>query len=103
MEHKSFKISLSDADRLRIEIFKRDHEIFEFVVQYEALIRGNWREVIRYDNKGKPPHVDVYDVKGKRYKKEIPDIKPRLLIPWCIEDLKENWKEYKKRYLRWME
>ncbi|MEE8401917.1 MAG: hypothetical protein V3R86_07165 [Candidatus Hydrothermarchaeaceae archaeon] len=102
MDYKSFKISLSGVDRLRIEIFKRDHDINEFVVQYEALIKGEWREVVRYDNRGKPPHADIYDVKGRRYKEEIPDIKPKLLIPWCIEDLKGNWKRYKKRYLRWI-
>ncbi len=102
MEHRSFLVSLSDVDRLRVEIFRRGHEIFEFVVQYEALIGRGWREIVRYDNRGKPPHMDVFDVKGKRYKEDIPNINLKKLIPWCIEDLKTNWKSYKRRYITWI-
>lgn len=85
-----------------MEIYRKDNEIFEFVVQYESLVKDKWREIIRYDNKGKPPHKDVFDVKGKRYMKEIPNVSLKIIIPWCVGDIKENWRRYKARYLRWM-
>lgn len=102
MRHKSFYIALSDSDRIRVKIYKSDGRVIEFVVQFESLIEGRWREIIRYDNRDKPPHRDVYDVKGKRYKNEIPNVTPESLIPWCIKDIKENWMRYKGRYLKWM-
>ena len=45
-----FYLSAESADRLRISAQKEKGEILEFVVQYEALISGEWRSSgkIRY-------------------------------------------------------
>lgn len=101
MREKSFFIHLSDTNRIRVWISK-NHKIGEFVVQYEALVGEGWREVVRFDNRGKPAHRDNFDPSGKKYKSPLPDIEPERLIPSCVKDLHENWPEYKARYLRRM-
>ncbi|KKK53372.1 hypothetical protein LCGC14_3095440, partial [marine sediment metagenome] len=42
-------LSSEMKDRLRVSAQKQRGEILEFTVQYEALIRDEWRPVVRYD------------------------------------------------------
>ena len=45
-----FYLAPEETDRLRVIARKEKGEILGFVAQYEALISGEWRPVVRHDN-----------------------------------------------------
>lgn len=101
VQQKSALIPLTGEDRLRVRLWRRTGEkVSEFVVQYEALLGGEWCEVARYDNRDEPPHKDLFGPGGKKYKEALPDMEPEQLVIWLVEDLRRNWREHRARYER---
>lgn len=45
--------------------------IIEFVVQLEVLVRGEWKQVVRYDCSHDFVHRDLYNLKGERKKEDL--------------------------------
>ena len=60
-----FYLASEETDRLRIIARKDKGEILEFVAQYEALISGIWRPVVRYDTAHGFAHRDVIKANGE--------------------------------------
>lgn len=71
-----------------------------FTVQYETLVKGEWRPVVRYDTAHRVVHKDILDLKGREKKVllGISDLREALLL--ADEDIKTNWRQYKDRFLR---
>jgi len=63
-----FIYSLSEEleDRIRVSAMKEKGQVFKFVVQYEALLKGKWRPIVRYDTSHGFAHKDIIITQVKR-------------------------------------
>jgi RNA-splicing ligase RtcB len=67
-------------------------------VQLEVFIEGEWHPVIRYDCAHGYAHVDRYNIHGETRKEEILLAFAEALTA-AEEDLEQNWKVYRERFL----
>jgi hypothetical protein len=66
------------------------------VVQYETLKGGKWHPVARYDTAHSFVHLDLHARTGSvKYRIAIQDLAEALTL--AIDDLKANWRIYKRR------
>jgi len=100
MGSKSFIIDLTVGDRIRIRSVTREGEIGSFVVQYEAFLKNEWREILRYDTSHGFLHLDVCHIKKKsdKIKLDITDL--NQAFSYAIQDIKAKWQFYRDRYER---
>jgi len=100
-----FLYPLSEAleDRLRITAIKKKGKILQFLVQYEAFIRDNWRNVVRYDTSHGFAHKDIVHPNGTKEKQPLflPDL--NMAFTFAIQDLKISWMWYRTAYEKEME
>ena len=63
----TFLYTLSDdlEDRIRVKALKKKDKIVKFVVQYEAVIKNQWRAIVRYDTSHGFAHKDIIHFKGE--------------------------------------
>ena len=91
---------LTLSDRKRHEHTTIQGKVVRFVVQYETLVEGAWRAVVRYDTAHGFPHVDRIFPDG--HVNKIPllttDLGEALTV--ADEDIEEHWGEYKTEYLK---
>ena len=59
---------LDVRERIRVRFKKDRGRIVEFVVQYETLVKDEWRAIVRYDTAHGQPHTDVFKPDGTRAK-----------------------------------
>lgn len=58
-------VQIVDAkNRVRVRFKKDRGRIVDFVVQYETLIKGDWRPIVRYDTAHGQPHTDIFRSDG---------------------------------------
>lgn len=69
-----------------------------FTVQYEALIGGQWRPIVRYDTSHGFAHKDLLHPSGREEKQPLyfPDY--NLAFTFAIQDLKIAWTWYRRAY-----
>ena len=91
-----FYLSDASTDRLRVSAQKEKGEIFEFVVQYEALISGGWRPVVRYDTAHGFAHKDIIRANGEVIKHPLFFETYNLAFTFASLDLKANWRQYRE-------
>lgn len=75
-------------------------EVVNIVVQYEAMIRGAWHEIVRYDCEHGYFHRDLIYPKGKKEKQPIAIENLNDALQYAEQDLKDRWAWYKDRYRR---
>lgn len=85
-------------DRLRVSAQKQKGEILEFIVQYEALISGEWRAIVRYDTVHDFAHKDVLKPDGEAVKQPLFFENYNLAFTFATLDLKANWKQYRDNF-----
>lgn len=70
----NFLVPLSPQlqDRLRVRATKERGFIISFVVQYEALIAGQWYPIVRYDTSHGFSHKDTLHPSGREDKQPLP-------------------------------
>jgi len=73
-------------------------KIIRFAVQLEVYVDDQWKTVIRYDTAHSYSHIDRYYLDGRKVKKEL-HLKLNESLTLADEDIKENWKKYKKSFL----
>ena len=88
-----FFLSSEMKDRLRVLAQKQRGEILEFIVQYEALIKGKWWPIVRYDTAHGFAHKDMLHPDGKVEKQPIYFDSYNLAFTYATLDLKRYWKE----------
>ena len=66
-----FYLVAEETDRLRIIAWKDKGEILQFVAQYESLISGEWRPVVRYDTAHGFAHKDIIRASGEVIKQPL--------------------------------
>ena len=69
-----------------------------FSVQLEVFVNNLWQVLIRYDSVHGFAHIDQYYLDGKKIKKEL-HLKLNEALNLADEDIKENWKVYKRAFL----
>ena len=85
-------------DRLRVKATKNKGGIVNFVVQYEALIQGRWRAIVRYDNAHRFAHRDILHPGGAVDKQPLNFSSLNLAFTFAIQDLKSLWRWYRYGY-----
>jgi len=78
-------------------------KIVKFVVQYEALIVGEWRPMVRYDTSHGFAHKDIIHYKGEEDKQPLYFQDFKMALTFAIQDLKTSWKWYRMAYEREIE
>ncbi len=87
-------------ERLRIRIEIENGKVIDIVVQYETLIAGKWKAIIRYDCDHGFFHRDVIFPDGTKEKQVIEFDSLETALTYAEQDLKDRWEFYKKRYLK---
>lgn len=72
--------------------------IIGFTVQYEALLKGEWRPIVRYDTAHGFSHKDLLHPGGAEDKQPLyfPDY--NVALTFAIQDLKMAWPLYRSAY-----
>jgi len=83
------------SDRLRVTARKDKGEILEFVVQYETVVLGEWRPVVRYDTAHGFAHKDIIKANGEVVKQPLFFETYNMAFTYATLDLKMNWRQYK--------
>jgi hypothetical protein len=95
---KTYVQMVTAQDRIRVRFRKERGKITEFVVQYEALVKGQWLAVVRYDTAHGQPHTDVINPGGTQEKRLLHFPNFNDAFSYAEEDIKANWERYRQRY-----
>lgn len=98
-----YPLSLDLEDRLRIRATKTRGRIVSFVVQYEALIQGEWKAIVRYDTAHRFAHKDILHPDGSADKQPINFSNLNLAFTFAVQDLKSLWRWYRYGYEKELE
>lgn len=91
-------VPLSEEDRLEITIEKEGGRVNGFVVNYVATVGGQDHSVVRFDTRHGSPHKDVMSRGGRvEHKDWMPTVDGHRIIDIAIDDIKGNWKTYRRR------
>jgi len=82
---------------------KEKGQVFKFVVQYEALLKGKWRPIVRYDTSHGFAHKDIIHYTGEEDKQPLYFQDLNIAFTFAIQDLKNIWKWYRIAYEREIE
>ncbi len=90
----------TEDDRIRVDFETDQGEVTALhAVQYETRVEGTWCPVARYDMAHGFFHMDVYTSRGSmKYRVEIADLGAALTF--AVDDLKSQWRLYKRHFLR---
>jgi hypothetical protein len=89
-------LTADGIDRLRVIARKDKGEILEFIVQYETVILGEWRPVVRYDTAHGFAHKDIIRADGEVVKQPLFFETYNLTFTFATLGLKMNWSQYKE-------
>jgi hypothetical protein len=90
-----FYLTTEATDRLRVTARKDKGEILEFVVQYETVVSGEWRPVVRYDTAHGFAHKDIIKANGEVVKQPLFFETYNMAFTYATLDLKANWRQYR--------
>jgi hypothetical protein len=101
MGEREFMIYLDPEERLNR--YRHYHawqqgSIVEFRIQYEALIEGEWRPIVRYDSTHGSPHKDTLYPDGSETKEWFTLYSNAEVLTIGQRDIMENWPMYRVRY-----
>ena len=93
-----YELATDLQDRLRVRATKNRGRIVGFVVQYEALIQGRWRAIVRYDTAHRFAHRDILHPDGSVEKQPLNFPSLNLAFTFAVQDLKSLWRWYRYGY-----
>ena len=103
MRTVEFRRLLDDNNALRIRFELERGQVLKFVVQLECYFDDGWIPVARYDTAHGFAHCD-------RLRPYEPTVKTRMdtqdyneALTFAIQDLVDNWSDYRRRYEEWLE
>ena len=89
----------TDMDRLRVHFIVERGRIKSIrVVQYEAFIDGEWREIVRFDEAHGFFHRDVILPGGGQEKTALPAVDKNVALNEAISHIKRFWRTYRRTY-----
>lgn len=68
------------------------------MIQLEVEVQNDWRPVIRYDTAHGFVHIDRFTRLGKRTKERL-SLTGAEALTKAERDIKQNWAEYRERFL----
>ena len=105
MGEKEYLVYLSPerADRFRYYHNLERGKIIRFRIQYEALIGGKWRTIVRYDTAHGRPQKDLLHSDDPQDKYEFYGYSREEVLTLGERDIKANWERYRVAYEQEME
>jgi hypothetical protein len=93
------KVLTWGRDEIFTRIVVRRGQVTDFAIVYFTLIGGRPRQVVRYDCKHGFAHKDSLYERSPR-KEAMPRMPLKRLFNLALDDVEENWKEYKRKYVK---
>ncbi|RLD57576.1 MAG: hypothetical protein DRJ05_09480 [Bacteroidetes bacterium] len=87
-------------ERIRMRITVENGKVVDIVVQYETLIEGKWKTIVRYDCAHGFFHRDVLFPNGDKDKQVIEFDSLETALSYAEQDLKDRWDFYRSRYIK---
>ena len=103
IQERSHRIFVDDdGDVVRVHFVKNGPFIIRFTVQYETLINGKYKPVVRYDTAHGFAHRDTLDWHGETVHWQPMHDRDdfRAALTEAITDLTTNWQRYRSEFLR---
>lgn len=95
---------LSDVDRVAVRLTTDGPLVLEFSVQYEALIAGHWRRIVRYDNAhGSGAHRHVYYPNKRELRQIVHPQDDNQGLTEAQMIVKQNFKKFRENYIMVLE
>ncbi len=85
-------------NRLRVRIKTEKGRVVDLTVQYETLINGKWRAVVRYDCSHGFAHRDILHPMGKKDKFPLKLNTLEQVLQYAEQDIKDRWSWYRHKY-----
>jgi len=88
------------------DVRKRHHhktqrgKVVDFVVQLEVKVKGEWKEVLRYDCSHGYAHRDRYNLRGEKKTDDLRFLDYKEALTLADRDINRNWETYKERFLK---
>jgi hypothetical protein len=92
-------LGFTGQDRIRFHYTISKGRLADIVMQYESLIDGEWRAIVRYDVAHGFFHRDVLFPNGTQEKTPLDFPTLEMAAIFAEQDLKDKWEFYKERYL----
>ena len=89
-----------NADRGRFELER--NRVVRFVVQLECCFNDEWHPVVRYDTAHNFAHRDILNPSDRGEKTELAIWDYNEALTFALEDLANNWENYRSRYQQWL-
>lgn len=103
MPEKEYFLRLDEVTIIYVYLKTDRGEVIEFVVKLLAVFEDKWHEILRYDSGHDCPHKDILNIDGEIIRKVWYDfLDNSRALSMAIQDLKDNYKFYKERYLKWL-
>jgi hypothetical protein len=84
---------------LRFELKTVGGQVITFVAQYETILEGQIAPVLRYDNHHGFCHRDRMNRRGDVVEKILIDGSPGYVATLGANDIKANWRAYRRQFL----
>ena len=97
-EHE-YTVPLTRDDWIKNRFITKGPQIVEFSVQYETLINGNWRVVMRIDSAHKGVHRHVFHPYDDEYQQPFPCNNLNDGLTQAQTFLREEYHSIKSNYL----
>jgi hypothetical protein len=104
MGETNYLVPLGDdnLDRYRLTSIVEKTQVTLFLVQYEAMIDGEWRPILRYDTAHGFPHRDLIHPDGRVEKTALLDHTNAETLTNGQDEIRLHWRAYRERYEREM-
>lgn len=95
---------LDEDNALRVGFEVDRGTVLKFVVQLECRFGegDDWTAIVRYDTAHGFAHVDRLHPYGDTVKAEMPTQDYKEALNVAIDDLANNWADYRRRYEEWL-
>ncbi len=88
-------------DAIRVEFFPKGRKMEKFAIIYYTVIEGEEHQVVRYDCSHDFAHKDLLYLKPVE-KVPLPHLRPEVLVDLAVDEIHDNWRTYKKKYIQLM-
>lgn len=94
-----FDENTNEIARIRIRLFLKKSRLRDYTVQLEYKVKGDWKEVIRYNYAHGFAHRDIHSITGKKWKEELGGaIDLNIFVQMGKKDITENFEEYIRNF-----
>ena len=100
MPQEEFDISLDDEDLewVRVRFITDNGRVVSFMVQYETVVDGERRPVVRYDSAHGIPHRDILSRSGSSDMRWVVGMSFGDAMTAGLHDIKAHWQRYRRQY-----